>query len=87
MSAEGKRSPHDRHKRDQQDSNKTGEEKEEEEEDFFNLAIQRSGCAKENYALQDCFADTGDWRKCHKEMVQFKMCMDKHKKMKKEGTN
>lgn len=53
---------------------------EEEEEDFFNVTIQRSGCAKEHYALQDCFADTGDWRKCSKEMAQFKTCMDKHKK-------
>ena len=89
MSAEGKRSPHHGYQeRGQQDSKKMGkeEEEEEEEEDFFNVAIQRSGCSEEHYALQDCFADTGDWRKCHREMAQFKMCMDKHKKPR-EGTN
>ena len=55
------------------------EEEEEEEEDFFNVTIQRSGCAKEHYALQDCFAASGDWRKCHREMGQFKQCMDRQR--------
>ena len=56
-----------------------GKEEEEEEEDFFNVTIQRSGCAKEHYALQDCFAASGDWRKCHREMGQFKLCMDRQR--------
>ena len=54
----------------------------EEEDDFFNVAIQRSGCAAEHYALQDCFADKGDWRQCRTEMTRFKTCMNKQKKMK-----
>ena len=55
---------------------------EEDEEDFFNVAIQRSGCASEHYALQDCFSERGDWRKCGEEMTQFKTCMNKQSKTK-----
>ena len=58
------------------------QEQEEEEEDFFNVTIQQSGCSTEHYALQDCFADKADWRKCKTEMSQFKMCMDKQRKAK-----
>ena len=53
-----------------------------EEEDFFNTAIQRSGCAKEHYTLQDCYSNKGDWRECKKEMAQFRTCMDQQRKMK-----
>lgn len=57
-------------------------EKTEQEDDFFNVTIQQSGCSTEHYALQDCFANTGDWRQCKTEMAQFKICMDKQRKTK-----
>lgn len=65
--------------RENMEKQQVNSDREEEEEDFFNVTIMRSGCAVEHYALQDCFADKGDWRKCGSEMKQFKMCMDKNK--------
>ena len=62
------------------------QEEEEEEEDFFNVTIERSGCSKEHYALQDCFSDKGDWRQCGAEMTQFRVCMDQQKNRAKIGS-
>lgn len=55
-------------------------ETEEEEEDFFNTVIDKSGCAEFHYALQDCYFEQGDWRKCTKEMEEFRKCMNKQSK-------
>lgn len=52
----------------------------EEEEDPFYTMLDRSGCAKHHYKLQDCFHDNGgDWRKCQLEMKEFRECMNKQK--------
>lgn len=52
----------------------------EEEEDPFYTMLDRSGCAKFHYKLQDCFHDNGgDWRKCQLEMREFRECMNKQK--------
>ena len=61
-------------------TNSEGEDKE--EEDFFNVTIQRSGCGREHHALQDCYWERGDWRKCTNEMTQFRQCMDRQRKEK-----
>ena len=60
--------------------NNQHESREEDDEDFFNVALQKSGCSREHHALQDCFADKGDWRKCGPEMTQFRNCMDTNTK-------
>ncbi|ORX92993.1 hypothetical protein K493DRAFT_316244 [Basidiobolus meristosporus CBS 931.73] len=53
-------------------------EEEEEEEDEYELRIKRTGCYEENEALQLCFYDTKDWRKCKDEMEKFRECWKKH---------
>ena len=55
---------------------------EEEEEDPFEMRVEKSGCAKFHYALQDCHYQHGDWRKCKKEMEDFKQCVDEQKRKK-----
>ena len=51
-----------------------------EEEDPFYTMLDRSGCVKYHYKLQDCFHDNGgDWRKCQLEMKEFRECMNKQK--------
>ena len=58
----------------------TKKEEGEEEEDPFYTLLDRSGCAKFHYKLQDCFHDNGgDWRKCQSEMKMFQECMNKQK--------
>ena len=48
----------------------------EEEKDSFEMAIEKSGCAKFHFALQDCYFEHNDWRMCKKEMAEFKQCND-----------
>lgn len=44
--------------------------------DEWDQRIIDTGCDKENLALQLCHADNGDWRKCAKELQEFKKCWD-----------
>ena len=48
------------------------------EPDEWDVRISKTGCFAENEALQLCHADTGDWRKCIKEMQAFRECWAKH---------
>lgn len=48
----------------------------EEEKDEYDIMLDKSGCAKFHYALQDCYFEHNDWRKCQKEMADFKKCND-----------
>lgn len=54
------------------------EVEEEDGEDPWDLRIAKTGCATENERLQLCHADTGDWRKCIKEMKAFRDCWELH---------
>ncbi|KAJ2722857.1 hypothetical protein GGI07_003044 [Coemansia sp. Benny D115] len=62
---------------DSADSNAQGTEQDE-EDDAWDKRIKDTGCFKENEALLICHADTGDWRKCLKELQAFKQCMKEH---------
>ena len=53
----------------------------EEEEDLYETLIEKSGCAQYHYALQDCYFEYNDWRKCTKEMQD--KCVNEQKKQKK----
>jgi len=51
-------------------SNPSGHERHvqtEDEPDEWEQRIDRGGCAKEHYKLQDCYMGTKDWRKCKEE--------------------
>ncbi|KAG0268634.1 hypothetical protein BGZ95_002393 [Linnemannia exigua] len=50
------------------------EEEEEEEEDEYEKRIERTGCSAENEALQMCYAEKHDWRKCQEAMTAFRDC-------------
>ncbi|KAI8372374.1 hypothetical protein EDC96DRAFT_500878 [Choanephora cucurbitarum] len=54
--------------------------KQEEEEDPYNARIEKTGCYKENEALQLCFYDKRDWRLCQEEMKAFRACFTKNSK-------
>jgi len=48
----------------------------EEEVDEYETIIERSGCAKEHYTLEDCYHDNNrKWAKCKDEMNSFRQCM------------
>jgi len=64
------------HKRNQGpagDSDKT-------EEDPVERMLSETGCLEKHYAVQNCIADNADWRKCQKEVEDFRICIETHKK-------
>ncbi|GIY12278.1 hypothetical protein CDAR_16181 [Caerostris darwini] len=44
--------------------------------DAMDKFINESGCADFHFKLQECFADTKDWRKCQKEVRDFRNCVN-----------
>eukprot|EP00037_Helgoeca_nana_P021101 m.212133 g.212133 ORF g.212133 m.212133 type:complete len:88 (-) comp25518_c0_seq1:46-309(-) len=55
---------------------------EEGEVDPWEQRINSTGCAPQHYALQDCYSETGDWRKCQEHMAAFRLCMSTSTKSK-----
>lgn len=50
--------------------------------------VQRSSCAKEYTALEECLADNNrDWRKCQSFVKAMKICNDQLASSQKKGTN
>lgn len=54
----------------------------EEDKDAYETALEKSGCARFHYALQDCYFEHKDWRKCQQEMADFKRCTSEQKRNK-----
>ena len=42
--------------------------------------MKRTGCLELHYKVQECIAETKDWRKCQKEVNDFKKCYDESRK-------
>ncbi|XP_012264783.1 uncharacterized protein LOC105691097 isoform X3 [Athalia rosae] len=51
-----------------------------EEVDPVNRMLKKTGCIELHYKVQECIADTQDWRKCQEPVQQFKNCMEKYQK-------
>jgi cytochrome c oxidase assembly factor 4 len=67
-------------------SKPSGHEKhvsQDDEPDEWEQRIDRGGCSKEHYRLQDCYMETKDWRKCKDEVSTASFgadCRWKHSK-------
>ncbi|XP_077869185.1 uncharacterized protein LOC102809848 [Saccoglossus kowalevskii] len=48
-----------------------------EEEDPVETLLDKTGCAKYHYAVQDCMFENKDWRKCQAEVNEFRQCIMK----------
>lgn len=46
-----------------------------EEEDMVDRLISRTGCSALHYAIQECMAEHEDWRKCKRQVQEFKECI------------
>ena len=54
--------------------------------DPVELLLQKTGCLEAHYKVQECIAETGDWRQCQHIVKAFKECMMKHEQAKRLGT-
>ncbi|WBW75119.1 cytochrome c oxidase assembly protein Coa4 [Schizosaccharomyces osmophilus] len=46
------------------------------EKDTWDTALEKGGCVEEHLRLNDCYWDKHDWRKCSKEMEEFRKCWE-----------
>ncbi|XP_055628213.1 cytochrome c oxidase assembly factor 4 homolog, mitochondrial [Toxorhynchites rutilus septentrionalis] len=44
-------------------------------EDPVEQMLKQTGCIDLHYKVQECIAETGDWRKCQNVVKEFKTCM------------
>ncbi|CAL1528647.1 unnamed protein product [Lymnaea stagnalis] len=47
-----------------------------EEEDPVDAMINKTGCLKLHYAVQECIGEKRDWRLCQNEVTEFRKCME-----------
>uniref|UniRef100_T1JGC2 CHCH domain-containing protein n=1 Tax=Strigamia maritima TaxID=126957 RepID=T1JGC2_STRMM len=44
--------------------------------------INKTGCLEKHNAVQMCMFEQRDWRKCKKEVTEFKLCIEEHQRKK-----
>ncbi len=49
------------------------------DEDPIITKLNKIGCLEKHYAVQDCYFETKDWRKCSKEVKEFQECVKQAK--------
>ena len=47
------------------------------DEDRVERILREKGCLELHYAVQECIADTKDWRKCQNQVQEFRKCIEK----------
>lgn len=52
----------------------------EEEDDEYVKMIKGTGCYEQHIVLHECYFDSKDWRKCRKELEEFKKCIQSNQK-------
>lgn len=50
----------------------------EEPEDPVESMLKKTGCIELHYKVQECIAETQDWRKCKNVVDNFKVCMSSY---------
>lgn len=48
------------------------------DDDLVDTMLKKSGCLKIHHKLQECIAETKDWRKCQDILEEFKECIQTH---------
>ncbi|KAL1516953.1 hypothetical protein ABEB36_000780 [Hypothenemus hampei] len=50
--------------------------------DPLELMLKKTGCMELHFKVQECIAETQDWRKCQDQVMDFKHCMAKYQENK-----
>ncbi|RZF36461.1 hypothetical protein LSTR_LSTR009557 [Laodelphax striatellus] len=51
-------------------------------EDQVEKMLKKTGCLNLHYLVQECIAETKDWRKCQSAVQNFRECMENYQKEK-----
>lgn len=49
-----------------------------EDDDPVDAMLKRTGCLHLHHRVQECMAETKDWRQCQDVVKEFKHCMQKY---------
>ncbi|XP_043257203.1 cytochrome c oxidase assembly factor 4 homolog, mitochondrial [Colletes gigas] len=49
-------------------------------EDPVEEMLKKTGCMELHYQVQECIAETQDWRKCQEQVQKFKVCMNEYQR-------
>lgn len=49
-------------------------------EDHVEKMLKKTGCLSLHYKVQECIAETQDWRKCQDVVKEFRNCMEEYRK-------
>jgi len=58
---------------------------EEDLEDPVERMLKKTGCLEKHYSVQECIAETKDWRQCQKQVADFRACIENSKNPKGAG--
>lgn len=58
----------------------TSTARQEDIEDPVEEMLKRTGCMELHYQVQECIAESQDWRKCQEQVKRFKICMDEYQR-------
>ncbi|KAJ8936141.1 hypothetical protein NQ318_022223 [Aromia moschata] len=47
--------------------------------------LKRTGCINLHYKVQECIAETQDWRRCQSQVAEFKKCMQLYQEQRFKG--
>jgi len=47
--------------------------------------LKKTGCMELHFKVQECIAETQDWRKCQEAVGNFKKCMAKYEERRMKG--
>ncbi|KAI4478017.1 hypothetical protein M0804_012208 [Polistes exclamans] len=50
------------------------------DQDPVEQALKKTGCIELHYQIQECIAETRDWRKCQDLVKKFRVCMEEYKR-------
>lgn len=54
-------------------------------EDPVEEMLKKTGCMELHYQVQECIAETQDWRKCQEQVKKFKVCMDEYQRKREQS--
>jgi len=57
-----------------------GDKDDNDEVDPVEKMLKDMGCLEKHYAVQECIAETRDWRACQQQVKDFRTCVEEYKK-------
>lgn len=61
---------------------KTANKTDDDIDDPLDRMLKKTGCMELHFKVQECIAETQDWRKCKDQVNTFRTCMEEYQRNK-----